>query len=64
MNWNLLTEKGKLMPNNGVDIRYDSTSNEFVLNLAIPGLRDFEIRDTILSRAFLNLSEELENEEL
>lgn len=50
------------MPDNGVDVRYDSGTNEFVLNLNIPGLRDFEVRDTILSRGFLNLSEELENE--
>lgn len=48
--------------NQGIDVRFDEGTNEFVFSLSIPGLRDFEVRDTILSRGLLELSEALENE--
>ncbi len=46
---------------NEISIRYDDARRELVLNLSIPGIRDFEVSNSVLSLALLELSEQVEN---
>lgn len=50
------------MDNTGISIRYDDGRKEYVLELSIPHLRTFEASGSILSEAFNDLAEQLDQE--
>ncbi len=45
-----------------ITIRLDEGKLEYVLNLSIPGVRDFEVSSSVLSDAVGLLAQELEDE--
>jgi hypothetical protein len=47
------------MDNNGVSIRFDDGTNEFVTSLSVKGVGDFEGSGPELSDALVSLAEQL-----
>lgn len=50
------------MDNNGISIRYDDGRKEFIVSLDVKGFRSFEASGSILSEAFTELAEQLDQE--
>jgi hypothetical protein len=47
------------MENNGVSIRFDDGTNEFITNLSVKGVGEFEGSGPELSDALVSLAEQL-----